>query len=155
MMSLWVLLSLGVNAAAVQNYSQQILGTWQAFGYYYEDQWIQPDDPQLKMTFNFYGDGTHRLYWQLKTQKNFCENRGNWKIEGDQLILHVTWLNPENGSDCSSDPDMQLGKKTQTAIEIKEDKLFIKIPLADEFLIYVWSIVEDVAPHASANERWD
>lgn len=124
-----------------EDYRLEILGHWQAIGYFYQEQFVQPPDPQLTLTFDFYKDGTHRLYWKMKTEKTFCERKGTWRVEGDQLFVEVTWLNPKNGSQCSEDPDMHIGQKTQSKIRIKDSQLFVEIPFSDSVIIYVWNAI--------------
>lgn len=113
-------------------------GSWQAIGYYYEGQFIQPPDAQLILTFDFFADGTHRLFWRIKTESKFCERKGLWRVDGDQLFIEVTWVNPENGPTCSQDPDMQMGLKTQSTVDVKASQLFIEMPFSDSIIIYVW-----------------
>lgn len=121
----------------------ELVGEWKAIGYYYEDQFIQPSDPQLTLLFSFNNDGTHRLFWQMKGESSFCERKGDWYLEGDQLFVHTTWVNPANGPSCSADPDMQLNLKTQSTISITDEhKLWIQIPFSDSYMIYVWELVQ-------------
>lgn len=121
--------------------AETIPGHWQAVGYYYENEFIKPPDPQLALSFEFWADGTHRLHWQMKGEKHFCERKGLWFLDGDQLFIEVTWINPENGPGCGADPDMKLGLKTQSTIQIVNEQLWIQIPFAEKYLIYVWDRV--------------
>lgn len=118
---------------------QPLVGSWQAIGYYYENNFIQPDDPQLTLVFDFFPDGTHRLFWKLKGENSFCERKGLWRTEEDQLFIEVTWVNPDNGASCSSDPDMKNGLKTQSKISFVNDQLWLEIPFSDTYMTYVWN----------------
>ncbi len=118
-----------------------IVGSWQAIGYYYDGQFTQPPDPQLILSFDFLEDGTHRLFWRLITETKFCERKGLWRLEGDQLFIEVTWVNPDNGPTCGQDPDMQKGLKTQSTVDIKSSQLFIEMPFSDSVIIYVWDSI--------------
>lgn len=120
-----------------------LAGDWQAIGYYYEDNFVQPEDPQLTLIFNFNDDGTHRLYWKLKGENSFCERKGLWNQQDDQLFIEVTWVNPENGPSCSADPDMKVGLKTQSAIRFMNDQLWIEIPFSDTYITYVWNPINE------------
>lgn len=144
-MSFYILLILSPFLWA-QNFSAEIVGSWKAIGYFYEGQFVQPEDPQLTLTFDFYADGTHRLYWKMKTDKFFCERKGLWRVEGDQLFMEVTWVNPESGSSCFQDPDMQMGKKTQSRIEVKNNQLLLEIPFSDSVIIYVYDFIPVPTP---------
>lgn len=118
--------------------SETLTGSWQAVGYYYENQFIQPPDPQLTLTFDFFEDGTHRLFWRMKGESTFCERKGTWRLESDQLFIEATWVNPENGPQCSGDPDMKVGTKTQSTVSFQNDQLWIELPFANSIMIYVW-----------------
>jgi hypothetical protein len=118
--------------------SEEMVGSWLAVGYYYEDQFIQPPDPQLTLTFDFMQDGTHRLFWRMKGETTFCERKGTWHLKDDQLFIEATWVNPENGPQCSGDPDMQVGTKTQSPVSIQNEQLWIELPFGDSVMIYVW-----------------
>lgn len=138
-MLFWIFAVLPFSVLA--SFSEDIIGSWQATGYYYEDQLVEPSDPQLTLIFDFFADGTHRLYWQQKGETAFCERRGAWYVSGDQLFLEATWINPENGSFCSADPDMKLGVQTQSTISFESSNLHIQMPFSDTYIIYVWEPV--------------
>ncbi len=118
--------------------TETLTGSWQAVGYYYENQFIQPPDPQLTLTFDFFENGTHRLFWRMKGESTFCERKGTWRLDGDQLFIEATWVNPENGPQCSGDPDMKVGTKTQSTVSFQNDQLWIELPFANSIMIYVW-----------------
>lgn len=118
--------------------SEELTGSWRAVGYYYQDQFIQPPDPQLTLTFDFLADGTHRLFWKMKGETTFCERKGTWLLKEDQLFIESTWVNPDNGPQCNGDPDMKVGTKTQSKISIQNEQLWIELPFGDSLMIYVW-----------------
>jgi hypothetical protein len=146
-------LMLAANAQAPiptdQTSAEDLVGKWVAIGYFHNDDWIQPEDPQIKITYEFREDGTDTLFWQRQGNTAFCERKGEWSVSNGILQDEVTWVNPKNGMDCGSDPDMQLGKVTQSEFWRNENQMFLKIPFAAEFLIYVWELEvtpEDPAP---------
>lgn len=118
--------------------SQDLLGKWQAIGYFYQGSFVQPKDPRLLLTFEFFKDGTDTLFWKYKGQNDFCERRGHWKVKEGKLEDEVFWLHPQNGKDCGGDPDMQVGKINISPFWVEKDQLFVEIPLGQENLIYVW-----------------
>ena len=121
--------------------STDLIGRWQAIGYFYKQQFIQPPDPQLTLTFEFLEDGTDILFWQRKDEKSFCQRKGEWTVKNEILYDEIVWINPENGMSCSGDPDMEIGRINESHFWREGDQLFVEIPLADEYLIYVWNLI--------------
>lgn len=124
------------------NTESDLYGKWKAIGYYYQDHFIQPEDPKVILLYEFLKDGTDKLFWQYKGETTFCERKGLWFVFEGHLHDEVYWINPDNGMDCGADPDMQMGRVTQTYFWRDQNRLYIQIPLADEFLYYVWEIQE-------------
>ncbi|MBY0384878.1 hypothetical protein K2X05_06940 [bacterium] len=139
-----------VLAFAKSSTSEDLLGKWQALGYYYQGTLIKPDDPRLILTFEFFADESNILYWKNKDESAFCERKGKWLVQDDNLVDEVVWVNPENGMDCGGDPDMQVGKINISRFWVEDGQLFVEIPLADEYLIYVWN---PVVPEQDSNSR--
>lgn len=81
------------------------------------------------------------LYYSSSDEGYFCERKALYQYsEGDQQLMQkVTWTNPENGSFCGKDPDMILGNTTFNKAYIKENKLYLHTPLAEEEIIFVWT----------------
>lgn len=120
---------------------QDLIGQWQAIGYFYQGTFIEPTEARLLLTFEFLANGTDTLYWKNKDEKSFCERKGKWLVQDETLVDEVVWTHPENGMDCGGDPDMQIGKINISHFWVEKGQLFVEIPLADEFLIYVWNPV--------------
>lgn len=138
---LFIFILLGVSETFVKTSAPEaLIGKWKAIGYFYQNEFIQPPDPQLTLTFEFLEDGTDILFWQMKGNKSFCERKGKWSVKDETLYDEIIWINPENGMDCSGDPDMELGRINESHFWRHDGQLFVEIPLADEFLIYVWSL---------------
>lgn len=122
------------------NTAADLMGDWKAIGYYYQGQWMPPNDPKMLLRFDFFKDGTNRLFWQREGEKSFCERKGMWFVFEGALHDEVSWVNPENGMDCGSDPDMQMGKVSQSVFWRDQGRMYLKIPLSDEYLYYVWEL---------------
>lgn len=120
-----------------------LIGKWQAVGYFYQGSFIQPKDPRLTLTYEFFPDGKDILYWKNKDETSFCERRGSWLVQDGTLVDEVVWVNPQNGMDCSNDPDMQTGKISISPFWVEAEKLQVEIPLGSEVLIYVWEKINE------------
>lgn len=118
---------------------RDLIGQWQAIGYFYQGTFIEPTEARLLLTFEFLSNGTDILFWKNKDEKSFCERKGTWLVRDQTLIDEVVWTHPENGMDCSGDPDMQIGKINISYFWVENGQLFVEIPLANEVLVYVWN----------------
>lgn len=134
------LLFIGAASAAP---TSELIGKWQAIGYIYQETLIQPPDPQLTLTFQFFEDGTDILYWKNKNEDFFCERTGKWFVKDGILFDEIVSTNPANHWDCSADPDMEIGRKNESQFWVKDGFLNTVIPLGDENLVYVWKSVTE------------
>ena len=115
-----------------------LLGTWQQTGFIYQGEHYPPFNPNLVITYEFKPDGTDILYWTRKNEPGFCRREGVYKLNGEYLEDHVTKVDPENGSSCASDSDMQLGHFTSTKVGNVNGQFYLYFNLNDNPLIYVW-----------------
>ena len=115
-----------------------IHGKWKWHKYIYDGQEFPPNNPDLNLTFEFFPGGKNRLHWDRNGEKGFCERYGNYLFAQCQLIDQVTWVNPKNAFGCGSDPDMRIGRQTQTRAEVKGDEIFLYLSLGGKPFVYVW-----------------
>lgn len=118
--------------------STWLLGKWKFIGFIYQNVLHPPITPNLLLTFQFEEDGTSTLYWERTGEPGFCERKGKYSLEHNQLIDEVTWLNPKNAPDCGQDPDMRIGKKSINAYSQQDGHFHLEIGLAGEPLTYVF-----------------
>ncbi len=143
-LKLWILIFIvgGINslslAASRSDLSSSLWGKWRFIGYIYLGQFQEPPNPYLVLTFEFLQDGTDTLHWHRINEDGFCERRGNYSYDGQELVDTITWIHPGNAFECSRDPDMVLGKTQVTPLRNDEDRLYMDLPLSDEILTYVW-----------------
>jgi hypothetical protein len=133
-MIIFLLLSLLLPAQAYEN--KDILGHWKFSEMIYRGQRVPLPNPDLNLNWTFFKNGTERLYWDRATP-DFCERFSYYNFVDSDLMLETFFLNPRNASDCSKDPDMQLGKKTKIKIEVLKEELHFFFQLGEEELIYV------------------
>lgn len=134
--SLFWLLAAGLPAGAA-NPDQAILGTWHYAGFEYQNHFYANPNPKLTVQFDFNSDHTSRLYWHRADESAFCERRGTWNLQGDELIQTVTWLNPANDSSCGQDSDMQMNRTTDNRISFTANQLDLHMSLDGEDFIYI------------------
>ena len=93
-----------------------VLGTWLFSNYRYQNQELPIPNPDLKLTFEFLPDGMSKLQWSRQGENGTCLRWARYNVGGGTLSQVVVWLDPKNRDDCSKDPDMQMGKPTQTPL---------------------------------------
>lgn len=128
----FILFSMGTASAALE-------GAWKLTGMNYRGEDIPLPNPDLNLQWTFFSNGTARLYWDRGTPE-FCERFSSFVHEGDFLKEEVFAVNPKNAVDCGKDPDMQVGRKTQTRIRLDGDsRIFMHLQMGDDILIYIYS----------------
>jgi hypothetical protein len=117
---------------------ETIVGEWLFIKMHYKNQDLPPRDPRLELKFRFESTGQSRLYWTFDQGRSFCERLAEYSFDGSLLKEKITWVNPKNANSCGSDPDMQLGRETQTQAFMKDSFLWINIGLGAEDFFYIW-----------------
>lgn len=114
-----------------------VLGRWMYDGYYFEGNRFQNPNPDLVLEFHFRDDGISRLHWERRGERGFCERLADYELIDGRLHQRVTWVNPANAQNCSSDPDMQNGRDTHVPFERKGDELWLNIGLSGKDFYYI------------------
>jgi hypothetical protein len=136
----------GGPVAAAKSHQPWIVGTWQFYKMIYKGQLQDPLNPNLIMTFDFQEDGVNTLAFHRTDEEGFCERSALWIFNSDknELYQRITWLNPQSRSDCSADPDFQLGHESFSPLRVTETQLFLTVPVSDEQLILVWKRINSL-----------
>lgn len=127
----------GESASAISQ--QDLIGHWQFYKKIYRGiEMPEPPEATLRLHFEFYPDGTDRLFWWHEGEGDWCERIGKYSLEGQELVDEIVWVNPKNTMECARDPDMQKGRVTRTLISLEKGDLHFHLNLGDETLIYIW-----------------
>lgn len=121
--------------------AQKLQGEWKYEELIYRGSRIPRPDPSLNLTWTFFSNQTERLYWD-RGSHSFCERFARFNYDDGMLSEKVFAVNPDNASDCQKDPDMQIGRQSQSQLDIKSSELQLHLPLGDEEIIYVLKKVE-------------
>jgi len=134
-MKLAILLVLcGLGAGPV--HASPLLGVWQYDGFVYQGQVYPIPNPNLFLTFTF-TDQISRLYWRRINEPGHCERRAEYRVENNILHQRVTWVDPDNNSDCGRDPDMLPGSETQVQFDTDGEVLRLHFEIRGEPFIYL------------------
>jgi hypothetical protein len=129
-MSLLLTLLLTLSAAAADS---TIVGHWLYYKKIFRDiPMPEPPHAPLRLRFDFFPDGTNRLYWWREGQGDWCERMGKYRLEDGILEDKVTWVNPRNSAECARDPDMQLGRVTRTPVTFVDGDFHLHLHLGDD-----------------------
>ncbi len=115
-----------------------IVGSWKFVSFLYQGQMHPPLESNLNLIFQFSANGQESLSWTRTGEPGFCQAGATYQIIHNQLHTKITSINPQNNYDCSSDPDMQLGKESITPVELRSGQLFLNIGLSGEDLFYIF-----------------
>lgn len=130
-----------------------IFGHWKFVSIIYQGQAMPKPNPELKIEWTFFRNGTERLYWDHGDQNHFCERLSWFRIEEDRtadfkdltddsseranLMDEVIFLNPLNSADCQQDPDMQMPRVSTTPVSWHGPQLYLHLKASEAELIYV------------------
>ena len=119
---------------------ESIQGSWEFYKLLYRNQEMPPINPHLRLYFEFKDETTNRLFYFHDDESGSCEREATYNYNEAELSLtqKVTWVNPDNKSQCGQDPDMHLGVETISHVEIKNGELFLEVPLSEETITYIW-----------------
>ena len=133
-MIICVLLTMSFSLA----HADSIVGSWKFTSMIMEGQEVPPLNPDLILTFDFAEDGSDRLFWTRKGESGFCERRARYDFDSNWLYEAIVWVNPDNAPECGKDPDMQLGRVTQTPARIKNGRFELDLNVGDSHLTYIF-----------------
>jgi hypothetical protein len=133
-----------------------IAGEWQFYKMIIDGQEFPPRDPRLKLIYTFDttadGIGVDRLYWTYDDGATFCERMGQFIYKDGFLMDDITWVNPKNKDECSTDLDMQMGRKATSQLDIVKaganSELSLHVPFGDKEILYVWRHPESASTSA-------
>ncbi len=112
-------------------------GKWNYTGFIYEGQRHPKPNPNLILHFTFQADQTVRLYWTRKDETGFCERKADFHLQNSMLWQKITWVNPSNDSRCGQDTDMQMGRESETPIQLNQNELYFVLEVSGKPFLYV------------------
>ena len=132
----------GLAQASSQDQANKLLGTWGLAHYIYNDQILPVRDSNMALIFKFENKVSSTTWYNKSDKKQlFCNRKADYSLEGNQLFQKVTWIDPENTSTCSEDPDMVFGSQSESKFKIVDSELHLYVQLSNDWLIYVFERV--------------
>jgi len=120
----------------------KLSGEYKLVGHIYKGVEIPLMNPNLNMRLTFFENGTDRLYWDRIGEHGFCERFSNYKIENGHISESVYAVNPNNSFECTKDPDMNVGRKTTSKIDINDQRILLYLQLSDEEFVYIFKEIK-------------
>ncbi len=116
-----------------------LIGIWLFTAIIYQGQQVPPPHPNLKLRISFLSETTNEIFYYRDGERGYCRRWANYRIEDSNIIQEVTDVDPGNDMACGGDTDMQKGNVSKTFFELKEEKLFLHLPLGNEGIQYIFS----------------
>ncbi|MGZ3725911.1 MAG: hypothetical protein ACXWQQ_08920 [Pseudobdellovibrio sp.] len=116
-----------------------LLGIWLYTSLIYQGHPIDRPDPSLQMYFIFNNANENELYYYHTSENGSCRRKASYVLENGKLMQKITFVEESNANFCNDDPDMQLGRESVSELQIDGDHLYLKLPLGDETITYVWT----------------
>jgi hypothetical protein len=104
----------------------------------YQGQPIPRPNQELKMYFTFENENQNEIFYFRTGEKGFCRRKASYSIEHNRLIQKVISVDGNNADFCSQDSDMQIGNESISIFEVKDDVLYLDLPLGEDTITYVW-----------------
>ena len=119
---------------------EDLIGYWLYDRYSYQGQEHPRPNPRLLLYFQFFETATNRIWWQRTNEEGFCERIGVYQYNPEACTFTdtIVWVNPENNSECGSDPDMPLGRTATSRLELREGALHMYFELKGEPFVYIF-----------------
>lgn len=123
--------------------SNHLMGKWQFYQYEYRGQVFESPNPYLN-EYLFFSAHEVTLFYEKTNEGFFCERKAIYQYsQNDQeLVQSISWVNPKNSSNCSQDPDMELGNHLRNKAYLKNNDLYLHTPFGEEELIFIWKKTE-------------
>ena len=129
-----ILMAINSYASAVFD---PLIGRWDYVGFHYQGHYFQKPNPDLHVIFEFDANQHVKLTWIRDDDHSHCNRIADYAVNQGVLRQTIIWVDPDNSYGCSSDPDMTLGKTSETPYQVHENKLNLYLSLNGEELVYV------------------
>ena len=137
----WLVSLLFFSPAFANPVTSELHGVWQYDGFFYEGHRYPNPNPNLILRMTFTKDGIEELFWTHTDQVGTCDRKATYALKDDTLIAQVFWVDSNNGSECSKDPDMQPNRWTENRILIQgqgeAEELHLILQLHNENFDYI------------------
>ena len=115
-----------------------LIGVWIFTALLYKGEVIPPPNPNLHIFMTFQNQVQNEIYYYRSNESGFCRRLANYNLNEDILEQTVTYVDPENNSECSMDTDMQLNNYSKVHYYIKNEQLHLELTLGEENIEYIF-----------------
>lgn len=95
----------------------------------------------LKLYYIFNSEVQNEIYYYRDNENGYCKRLANYNIISEKnLYIEQTVIetDAQNNSECALDTDMQIGNYSKTQFEIKNEKLYLYLPLGEDKIVYIF-----------------
>lgn len=140
---------MSIEVAASSN--ELIQGNWKHFKTTFQGE--ETSKTYRTILYLDFQDTQSRLFWKNIDEEGYCERRGVFSYDPPVLQDTVMWVNPKNKIECGQDPDMKLGRTTQTRLEKNGNHLLMYLSIGEDFLIYYFEPRLDEASQSHPTKK--
>lgn len=115
-----------------------LIGVWLYASLIYQGKPMDRPDPALIMKISFLSSTTNEIFYYRNNEVGFCKRTATYYVKDGMLHQEIIAVDPNNADYCSQDTDMQMGQVSATPFEVKDETLYLTLPLGEETLTYVW-----------------
>jgi len=116
-----------------------LIGLWLYVSVIYQGKEMPLPNPTLQLQMIFVNSTQMKLRYSYLGESGFCESAANYVYDSLKKNLHleVVEVHPDNAEFCQQDPDMRLGRKSETPVILKEGRLHFRLGLGEEELTMI------------------
>lgn len=118
-----------------------LLGVWLFTQIIYQGQLMDRPNQNLKLYYIFNSEVQNEIYYYRDNEIGYCKRLANYNIIPEKnLYIEQTVIetDAQNNSECALDTDMQIGNYSKTQFEIKNEKLYLYLPLGEDKIVYIF-----------------
>ncbi|MFN3455358.1 MAG: hypothetical protein ACK41T_10400 [Pseudobdellovibrio sp.] len=118
-----------------------LLGVWLFTQIIYQGQLMDRPNQNLKLYYIFNSEVQNEIYYYRDNENGYCKRLANYNIISEKnLYIEQTVIetDAQNNSECALDTDMQIGNYSKTQFEIKNEKLYLYLPLGEDKIVYIF-----------------
>jgi hypothetical protein len=117
---------------------EHLIGIWIYTSLIYQGMPYPRPDANLQMQFVFNSESENQIHYFRKNEPGHCERTAKYVFKDNKLYQKVISVDPSNSPECADDPDMQIGRESESDLEVYENCMYLTLPLGEETLTYVW-----------------
>lgn len=115
-----------------------LLGSWLFVALFYRGEVLPLPNEDLRQYYNFNSQSENELFYFRVGERGACRRKAHYEIKESVIEQTVTEVDSDNADFCSQDPDMQMGAFSIVPFELKNNQLWMTVPLGEEDIVFIF-----------------